>query len=1027
MNSLRRVLWTTIFFFLVLAVFHLLWIAFYSTRNQPVAVAGVMDLRDYGLPGDKLLMLDGQWSFYPNVLLSPQGAEETEEPAPELVQVPGTWKDTSITVDEQSFAYGTFRLRILLPREERQKLGLAAANIRLASAVYVDGSLLFRSGTPAVNLAAYDARNVPQSGYFMGEKDEIDIVIHVSSEEFIGKTGGILKSLSFGTEKALNKHLLNSNMAQTAVFTLLALLVLLPLMIYLLGGKKRLLLVFAAAGFCGITSLLLSDERLLLKWLPMINYEWTTKLIFTVYVCAAALFLHVIIHMLFGHSASRLYRVYVAVIIVYCVSILLLPLRGAYMLLPVFGVLLAGSALAIPVLIVLANRKQVMQDGIFLLLAGASAASNVIWGGVNSSTFLNIGFYPLDLTVAFLSLVAYALRQYFRNVDYTAELSRKLQKADKLKDDFLANTSHELRNPLHGMINMAQSVLDREKGRLKEQSVHNLELLVTVGSRMSLLLNDLLDLSQLKESSLQLQPGSIRLQPVASGVIGMLKYMTENKPVEIEMQIAEQFPPVWADETRLVQIMFNLVHNAVKFTLSGSVVLSADMEDGWALVHVSDTGIGMDEETQERIFQPYEQGDSSITAIGGGIGLGLSISRQLVELHGGWLRVQSLPGQGSVFTFALPLSRQEPSLEQSAVPPSRPNGEETPEIGRWSVPRRFEARDNAEAVSNRSRVLIVDDDPVNLKVLEGILSVELYDIASSGSGREAVDRIHEAPWDLIIADVMMPQMSGYELTQIVRRQFSLSELPILLLTARSRAEDIYSGFLSGANDYVSKPVNPLELRARVRALTELRKSVGEALRLEGAFLQAQIQPHFLFNAMNAITALSEIDMDRMRSMIDAFSSYLRISFDFMSSERLVPLEHELELVRSYLYIEKERFADRLEVVWELGEATDVLLPPLSIQPLVENAVRHGILSRSKGGRVLIRIVCRENRTAVSISDNGVGMDAAKLSQLFRSAPNKRRGIGLVNTDRRLKQLYGKGLQIESRLGTGTTVSFVIPQ
>jgi len=323
-------------------------------------------------------------------------------------------------------------------------------------------------------------------------------------------------------------------------------------------------------------------------------------------------------------------------------------------------------------------------------------------------------------------------------------------------------------------------------------------------------------------------------------------------------------------------------------------------------------------------------------------------------------------------------------------------------------------------------ILAVDDDPVNLNVLAGMLELEPYRITTVQSAREALELLSTRPWDLLIADVMMPQMSGYELTQRVRERYSLSELPVLLLTARSQPADIYTGFLSGASDYVTKPVDALELKYRIRALTSLKQSINERLRMEAAYLQAQIHPHFLFNTLNSILALSEIDTEQMRLLGNAFASYLRISFDFLNTGELVELAHELDLVQAYLQIEKARFGDRLKIEWEMAPGLDLLVPPLSIQPLVENAVKHGALGRNVGGTVRLRIVRKDGATTIEVSDDGRGMSQKQIDTLLDASLQGKGGIGIANTNRRLLQLYGQGLSIFSRPLQGTVVSFVIP-
>ncbi|WP_338030903.1 histidine kinase [Fervidibacillus halotolerans] len=284
-------------------------------------------------------------------------------------------------------------------------------------------------------------------------------------------------------------------------------------------------------------------------------------------------------------------------------------------------------------------------------------------------------------------------------------------------------------------------------------------------------------------------------------------------------------------------------------------------------------------------------------------------------------------------------------------------------------------------------------------------------------------------WDLVISDVMMPNMSGYELTQIIRKRFTLTELPILLLTARSQPKNIQSGFLAGANDYVTKPVEPLELRARIETLTMVKRNVRQHLQLESSWLHAQIQPHFIFNTLNSVIALSEIDLEKMRDLLGNFSYFLRNKFQFKNMDVLIPIEEELNMVRSYLYIEQVRFGDRLKVQWMIDEqCNDLKVPFLSIQPLVENAIRHGLMKRIKGGKLIIQIIGDINMAKISVMDDGVGMDEEKIRKiLIENRLDTKSGVGLINTDRRLKQHFGSGLHIQSKVGHGTTISFTVHQ
>jgi sensor histidine kinase YesM len=435
--------------------------------------------------------------------------------------------------------------------------------------------------------------------------------------------------------------------------------------------------------------------------------------------------------------------------------------------------------------------------------------------------------------------------------------------------------------------------------------------------------------------------------------------------------------------------------------------------------------MGMDSETMSRVFEAYVQAPLDSTSSNGGIGLGLNICKQLVEMHGGTIEVRSGINIGSIFTFTLKLDADQAVRIRSTLIPEVPNTIS----GNGASPSLDTSSSYTELYStsstDRIQLMVVDDDPVNLNVLKSIFANEQYDLSLASNGKEALALLETGVWDLIISDVTMPIMSGYELTERIRKRFSIAELPVLLLTASNQEKDIESGFRSGANDYVTKPVNATELKSRVRSLTNLKKSVNEGLRMEAALLQAQIKPHFLINTFNAVSALSKVDRGGMDDLIDELTNYFRLSIDFQNSDHLVTLDRELSLIRYYLYIQQKRFRDRLQVVWEIDENIQTLIPPLSIQPLVDNAVIHGILKRSEGGEVRIKVAEIGQTVEISVSDNGMGIDEETLNHLLDVKSDRRTGIGLLNTDRRLKRFCGSTLRVHSLVESGTVVSFSV--
>ncbi|KQL43615.1 hypothetical protein AN963_29720 [Brevibacillus choshinensis] len=1012
-------------FLLVLTGSRILWFTMFQSTEQPYAVNGQLDLRNWNAAEGHTIELDGQWEFYPHVwLMDPEYSQQTDKRSHLLIQVPGDWNSILQPGEDTPYGYGSYRLRILVNPEHDLTYSIRIPSVRSSSALYINGRLLAKAGEPGKNKKEYVAGNLPYTSSFVANgSSEIEVVIQAANYDYPGKSG-IVRSIKFGTEEAIARQTQLSMAMQLLVAGVSLLHAVYALTLFFMGKRDRRLLYFSLMlASATLMYILATDEKLIPYWFP-IDYETGVKLV-SYAIIALSCSLLLCVKQQWPAFWKKAFPVYGIVCGAYALLELFLPAKHLMMLLPL-DLLIMGTSLLITIGSLL--RTSAIKDikgNTLLLLALVAFADNIVWWGLTDAMEIKVLYYPFDLIIALACFVSLWFRRYFQVHHATIDLAAKLKRADQRKDQFLANTSHELRNPLHSILNLSQAVLEREKKSLHEQSVRDLELVLTVGRRMSFMLHDLLDVMSLKEGAPRLQLRSLSIQTIATGVFDMLQFMTEGKSVRLVDRIPEHFPPVIADENRVIQIVFNLLHNALKYTNEGEVSIQGYVKDGRAHIVISDTGIGMDKETMRRIFEPYEQGDSESAMVEGGFGLGLSISKQLMELHGGSLQAKSVPGQGSEFVFTLPLADQTASQEERQTNnlPSIVFAESTAAAA--SDPLDSISVQQKTMNANRPRILVVDDDPVNLKVMETILSVEEYDVTSVTNGNQALAVMDSQEWDLVISDVMMPHMSGYELTRTIRERFSITELPILLLTARSQPEDIENGFRVGANDYVTKPVDSWEVRSRVKALTEVKQSVRERLRMEAAWLQAQIQPHFLFNTLNAIMALSEINLDRMRNLLGVFSDFLRYKYKLKNMDELVPVEDELSIVRSYLFIEKERFDERLQVLWEIDDCQELKIPLFTIQPLVENSVRHGIMKRSRGGKIVIRIVNHETYAEISVEDDGVGMEESELQRILEKRMDDESGVGLLNTDLRLKRHYGKGLHIKSKPEVGTSVSFVV--
>jgi len=1004
-----------------------LWLDTYAPpSDQPKASGGVLDLRGWDLSNSKPINLNGEWAFYSNILINETEWEERTKQA--YVQVPRDWE--SANGAKSSLGKGTYRLRILLDRPIPVPISLWVQEIQSAATVDINGETVARMGmTGEAGQASYVPNRSSFIVDYMPDHDarELDIIIRVANYEH-PYSGGIVKPIKLGSHIAIQKENGTSIDLQLLMVVVFMLHGVYAFILYTFNPKQRSILDFFLLLLAASLTVVLSNDSLLVRWFP-INYEWEAKLTILSYSWLSY-FIWRVSRSITSSKPRVWFAIFSSFFIHYTAVILIAPVPwvhflveyrvfSLFYLLPILHSLLLFAKMVI-------HRRE---GSIFLLLSASGVLASSIWGSIGRDWELPAVYYPVDVLAAIIGFSAYWFKRYFHNARQISRLNDKLKMADQMKDRFLANTSHELRTPLHGILNISIALAEREKETLGKQSNEDLNLLITISRRMSHLINDLLDAILLQEKRIQLQTSSVSLVSVVNGVFGLLKYMTEGKPVRLMMNIPDSLPAVQADEKRLSQILINLVHNAMKYTEKGSITVSAVADGSTMTIIVSDTGVGMDQETMKRVFLRYEQGDQGLNEAQG-IGLGLNISRELVELHGGELAVSSEPGKGTTFSFTLPLAdavadRYVPQVILPVVGKDAYNEIAAGEaFNQNDDPMRMQP--GFLSKKHPVHILAVDDDPVNLRILAGLLSVEPYHLKCTVSVAEALELLDSQSWDLLITDVMMPEMSGYDLTRVVRTRYNASELPVLLLTARSEPADVYAGFQSGANDYVTKPVDPVELRYRIHSLITLKHTVDDRMQMEAAYMQAQIHPHFLFNTLNTIVALSDIDIKRMQNLVQSFSSYLQISFSYGNRDRLVPLQQELELVQAYLYVEKERHGDRLNVVWEVDSEVNALIPPLAIQPIMDNAVRHGIMAKVNGGTIWIRIARDADSISIELKDDGPGMEPDTVAQLLNAPHPGDRGIGIYNTNRRLMQTFGSGLVIQSVKNQGTAVSFKIP-
>ena len=992
--------------------------------DQPLARQGYLDLSDWNFDKQGNIRLDGEWEFYWDTLMEPSDFMSYEQisvsKSDSFMKVPSSWNSAPKENQYQAMGVATYRLKVKL-KPDQIMYGIKTMSIRMANRIYVNGKEIGKSGTPGTSAKdSYVMANVPYVSYFYAENNELEIIIQVADFDY--KAGGIVQSIYLGRKEDISNLADRSLLQNGFVSASLFVTGVYYLFVYLGKQSDKSVLYYGLSTIMFSLTLIAYGEKPIMRILPDIPSMLLLK--------AQSVFMYAttILTCLFANKVTEplmpkwFAPTVVTVLGGYMMIFPFLPLNVSTTLENFFLFFGMAAYILITLYIVMALLRKkygLLRKNEFLQLLSAFICILIFFGDgmAYNNNMKHDNILGYSVLLVFIGIVSLMLSQHYKNAYQTIQnMNNQLLELDKLKDEFLANTSHELRTPLNGIINLTQSVIEKTNGQLESLQMEDLKLVITSGRRLSRLVNDILDMSCLQRGEIKLTKKTLDVKAAASVVLHVLEHLKEDKKIELINSIPKDLPYVEADEERLLQILYNLIGNAIKYTKIGSVEVGGRQQGGTLKLWVKDSGCGIPYDRQEDVFKAFYQVETSDVKENRGTGLGLSISKQLVELHGGSIAVVSTPGEGSTFSFTLPMSKSTIPENESVTEKQELSRKE--DVG--STRQEEKKRNNW-----KYSILVAEDDPTNLRALLTIMDSEDYYIKAVSDGQQALEEFNNKPnYDLLILDVMMPMLTGYQVLVEVRKRLSAIELPVILLTAKTRIQDIKVGFEAGANDYIAKPFEAEELKNRVSTLVRFKKTVNSLLSAELNFLQAQIKPHFLYNALSVITSLTIREPIRAKELLINLSDYLRGSFHFENHNGLVFLSDELQTVRAYLAIEAARFEERLRVEYDIEVDIAVSIPILCLQPLVENAVRHGIIQRIEGGTVRVTIKDDDEKVRITVEDDGIGMSEEKIAMLFSETESK--GVGVRNIHKRMLALYGHGLQIESAPDCGTKVTIVIP-
>ncbi len=485
---------------------------------------------------------------------------------------------------------------------------------------------------------------------------------------------------------------------------------------------------------------------------------------------------------------------------------------------------------------------------------------------VNNNAFL--------LGTILLAVVSSYFSNRLRRKEYIARynLARandELKQMDLLKSQFFANISHEVRTPLTSIIGPVQSLYQGEAGEVNDIQRQLLSQVYRNGVRLLDMINQMLDFARFDANKMQVRLSEVDLDTVIQDIISVFLEVAARKSLTITYELETDIFPVYLDKEKADRIITNLLRNAIKFTDRGGITIRAGSNGDTVYIEIEDTGIGIPGDQVSTIFERFQQVDSSSTRRYEGTGLGLTIVKEAVEIQRGSVDVRSVYGEGTTFTVTFPcdLHEQMPNAVGAPVAKERRRGDRRKGNGAYTGPERrrgprrqldfarvdiadmvmidsglygFDEEDEesiADRDDDRERtiVLYVEDNVDLRRYVYTMLSRSGYRVVTAADGRDGWDKLQDLHPDVVVSDVMMPRLDGYDLMKRMRSSDELCTIPIILTTAKSETEERIKGLEHGADDYLAKPINIRELDARIRNLITRRlfqEAVAKAEMLE---------------------------------------------------------------------------------------------------------------------------------------------------------------------------------------------------
>ena len=830
---------------------------------------GVINLREQnGFDYEKdLFALNSEWEFYPNRLLYPADFAEGTPEGMVYRQFPHYWRDEQTMPEGTGFA--TYRMKITMPAEA-VSAGVFSNFQYGAYDIYLNGYRVCGGGNVSENKDEHYFTFNGSAGYVnLTSGSDVEVIVHVQCYEHV--RAGFSQNVIIGSSDSIANYRAFITVVTGMIVGALAILIFYFLLLFTRNRDKCEYLNFAIVSLCGLyLALTYLGDCYAYFLVPTVSY----KIIYSIEYFALLLggyfaSMHIIRKYIKYKHTGKIGAAFAGA---NCLLVVFLTPFQISVFLPYFSIVSIGFVVVAFILSLINTiRGRLRKDGqeypiiesvsLLVLISGvliAELGGFMLWSGFD--------MFPVSVVV-YCFMQIFVLSGYYKSVEKdllkltkaleqrvaerTAalmETTRRVEAADSVKSEFLTRMTREMMLPMNAIIGMSE--LFYTENLNETQKNHFRDIKETASSLLNFI-NDIMDFSRIEAAKLELAPSHFNLSTFIENICSAAKVSAKLKELEFKSVISEELPEVvYGDETRMKQVIVNIISNAVKYTRKGEVKLKAEVTEGLLLFTVSDTGVGMRKENIPRMFDAFMNPDSTKNRGLKGTGLGLAICKRLMEMQKGRIEFDSEEGKGSEFRLYFPLTVGDKNLIQNT-----------------GVSEKIYAKN--------AKVLVVDDNSINVTVALGVLATHDIRPDVAKDGYKALRMVREKDYDLVFMDQFMPEMDGVETTQRIREMGGkYSSLPIVAMTSNVVRGIRDMLIFKGMNDYIAKPVNQNELNnILIRWLPhdKITSALGRFNKEENTELLAGLPPELI-----AITELNCSEaLKNMNSNVEIYTGLLR--------------------------------------------------------------------------------------------------------------------------------------------------------